>query len=111
MTGRPKFGQVFNRRFTDLAVVMGPSVRWVQDDTEDLLRWMPEVLLGYRVRMMTPNDRIRGLRVKKLIILDGPYTPEQKRQLMDAAFMVEFWEIGKIEIWHVHRGEGIWRIE
>lgn len=105
----PRFGHTLRRDYTDLAVVMGPNMRWVENDVYDLMRYRPEVLLGYRIRLVVPNNAIRGLQIKKLIILEGPYSKQQERQMMDAVYMVEFWEFGKIETWSVH-GRDIWRV-
>ena len=104
------FGRIQHREFSDLAVVIGPNVRWVQDDYEDLQEFAPEVLLGYRVLLTTPDDvRIRstaGLRIEKIVVLDGISRSRMwQRALVELESRLVASEFPKIEWYHVHRSE------
>lgn len=93
--------------WTDLAVVMGPNVRWVECDYEDLVRYAPEVLLGYRVLLATPDSalRLRGRNIRKLVLLKGLDHSNQSHcsAIQDAVAMTRMLD-GKVEWFDVHRG-------
>jgi hypothetical protein len=97
------------RDWTDSAIVTGPTLRWIEDDYEDLRRAHPEVLLGYNVRLVpwsTLGGYLRGLILSKLVILDGgqDFPPEAMREVERQR------QLGaQVEQWVVHRGVGIWR--
>ena len=99
--------------YSDLALVVGPNVRWTENGYEDLQRHHPEVLLGYRVRLFTAHDvvfgRHRGLRPEKVVVLNAAYRegPRFEDELRAAVVTGYF---PKFEVWHVHRGTGIWRV-
>jgi hypothetical protein len=109
-------GKTLHKEFTDLALVIGPNARWVEDDYEDLQRDQPEVLLGYRVRLYTAFDiergQHRGTRPEKVVLLDAPFRDdsqwERVHQEVQACLASGYFP--KAEVWHVHRREGIWRI-
>lgn len=107
------FNRTLNPEFTDLALVVGPNVRWTEDDYEDLQRYHPEVLLGYRVRLLTARDvvegRHRGLRPEKVVVLNAAYREGPKLEdALLASVAVGFFP--KFEVWHVDRGRGTWRV-
>lgn len=109
-----KSNRIQHPEFTDLAVVIGPDVRWVQDDYEDLQRYRPEVLLGYRVILATPGTFHRktwGRWVTKFIVLDGTFrNPGWYRCHNDMYMTLERYPWARIEQWHVHRGDGVYQI-
>lgn len=104
------FGKTLHPEYTDLAVVLGPNVRWVEDDYEDLQRFAPEVLLGYRVRLTTIDSvrsgHTRGLRIDKIVVLEGPEMYETRA--LQAVREIRFSQVGayfpKVEWYRVHRG-------
>ena len=99
-------------QYTDLAVVLGVTARQVEVDCADLVRAYPEVLLGYRVLLATPNRVMRGYWISKLVVLDPGqmWTPQFDRALQDTLMSVLVTDFGKAEGWRVHRGRGIERI-
>lgn len=119
---RPRFGKIINPHHVDWAVVFGPNVKWVEDDTYDLLSQRPEVLLGYRVMMATPDTvqrgALNGISINKIVFLDAPdyvwpgwfrahgqppHLPWAMPRLMTTDFSKAQW-------WHVHRVTGIYQI-
>jgi hypothetical protein len=106
------FGRTLHPEFTDLAFVVGPNARWTEGDYEDLQRYMPEVLLGYRVRLFTEQDilqgRHRGYRPEKVVLLEGTYSGN--RFYAEVRYAVSMGHFPKVEWWHVHRARGIWRV-
>lgn len=108
------FNRLLNPQFTDLALFVGPDVRWTEEDYRDIQSEYPEVLLGYRVRLTTMANLewdLRGRRVQKVVLSD------------ECRNLPRFWQIWnilplyggdlgfvKVEMWHIHRGEGIWRV-
>lgn len=90
--------------WTDLAVVLGPNMRWVEHDYDDLVRHAPEVLLGYRVRLATTTDRLWGYQIRKLVILDGPYRSQDQTRIEDAVVQT-LTRGGKVERFNVYRGQ------
>lgn len=100
-----------HREFTDMAVVLGPNERWVEDDYADLQHAFPEVLLGYRVLLATPQTRLHGYRITKLVLVGSErYDPWFERAKHDAMGWVEM-NRGKTEVWYVHRMHGIHRVD
>lgn len=103
-----RFDQVHNRQYTDLAVVMGPTVRWTLADYDDLQEHAPEVLLGYRVRLTTPemvHHRLRGLVVSKVVLLDSLDTnPRAHYAVNELLYFVSRAVYPKVEWYDVHRG-------
>lgn len=108
------YGRILHPEFTDLAVVIGPNARWVEDDYEDLQRSRPEVLLGYRVKLLTPWDINRnGLKrwmPVKIIVLHGSEETIQWHNVRNElkAYLENF-EWARVEYWHVHRVKGVWQ--
>lgn len=98
------FGRVLNPDWTDLALVLGPNTKWVEDDYEDLQRFAPEVLLGYRVRLAVPTSELRGMWVRKLVLLRGLDMGDYRtaRAVEDAVHSIV--PGGKCEWYRVHRG-------
>lgn len=99
--------------YTDLAVVVGPNSRWVADDYDDLCSQAPEVLLGYQVRLATPNsvaEIMRGRVVSKLFLLHGPYSVNDRRAIEDAESAVVWRDISS-EWLAVHRTHGVRRYQ
>lgn len=97
-------------KWTDLALMLGPNLRWVEEDYEDLQHAYPEVFLGYRVLLATPNTNFDGYRIMKLVIVGTEdWSIKLSRATQRAARMVNS-AGGKIETWYVHRGRGIHRI-
>lgn len=111
---RVRINQVINPHYTDLCIVIGPDVRWVENDVEDLLRYRPEVLLGYRVMMTTAalaDIRLCGTHPEKVVILDFPYSDSQSRAIMNTVEpSLTRAYFPKVERWHVHRREGVWQV-
>lgn len=111
---RPRVGKILRSEYTDLLVIIGPNVREVLEDYEDLYHRYPEVLLGYRVLLVTGHDVRMGAlhgrgEVAKIIVLDGTEADYSWRWVMDevdhhAAMGAQ------VENWYVHRVRGIWRI-
>jgi hypothetical protein len=102
------FDRIQHPEYTDLAVVMGPNVRWTEYDYLDLQQHAPEVLLGYRVLLMTPDSaphKLRGRWIKKLVLLKGleHKHPRIRHAIQDAIFMTEIAD-GKVEEYDVYRG-------
>lgn len=97
-----------NPHYTDLAVVLGPNLRFVQFDFEDLQRFAPEVLLGYRVRLATVDSvsrgALRGLYISKLVILDGISQARDFHIAYNEARVCLALSGGKVETYRVHRG-------
>lgn len=93
--------------YTDLAVVVGPNVRWVEFDYEDLCRYAPEVLLGYRVLLMTfdqvERGGLRGRRPLKVVMLEGPgvLSHRWRRELAQVSLDLDV----KFEWYRVHRAQ------
>ena len=107
-----RYDRVVHPEYTDTCVVVGPDVRWIEDDVEDLLQYRPEVLLGYRVKMVTAADAYRaarGQRVTKVVVLDAEYTTIGLRGIEELVRSTHVEYFGKVERWFVHRGIGIWR--
>lgn len=106
-----RFDWLLNPQWTDLAVVVGPNVAWVQADVEDILTYRPEILLGYRVKMMVPASMsLRGFHVMKLVVLYTPdYSVRERRDLHVMASLTRAYG-GKVESWFVHRTHGIERV-
>lgn len=112
------FGRLQHREFTDLALVVGPYARWTENDYEDLQRYKPEVLLGYRVILMTSTEVVngahRGLRPEKVIVLDAyeEYGWEHWRRFnneLRAAVIMGYFP--KYEIWQRNlEGLGMMRL-
>lgn len=108
-------GRTLRPEYTDLALVVGPNLAWVEDDYEDLQRTYPEVLLGYRIRLMTVQQvaqgRVHGMRPTKVIWLDGcernPFWKQARNVLQASTAVTPF---GRVEEWHVHRGCGVERV-
>jgi hypothetical protein len=105
-----------NLWYSDLAIVLGPNLRWAENDTDDLQRWYPEVLLGYRVRTMTVDTasrgRLRGSSPRKVVILDGCQNePRWISTKYDVAILRDVLGPSNVEWWHVHRGDGIYRMD
>jgi hypothetical protein len=104
------YDRIQETQWSDLAVVMGPNVRWTEDDYEDLQRYAPEVLLGLRVLLCTPADALRKTRgrlIHRVILLDGlDFDPHTNRAVDDVTFgaRTRFPE-ARIEWYHVHRSE------
>ena len=95
------------RGYTDLAVVLGPNVRWTLDDFEDLERFAPEVLLGYDVLLGVPHvfrGSLRGHRPTKVVLLNHPNKqPEWYRAVEDLRWM-QHGDVAHWEEYRVHRG-------
>lgn len=100
------FGKILRADWTDLAIVLGPNVRWVEDDYEDLNRFVPEVLLGYCVRLMVPDSiqTMQGIRLRKLVIVGDEHVPWQASDV--AKRTLYFSGGGVCEYWDVHRVRG-----
>lgn len=96
-------------RYTDVCLVIGPNRRWVENDYEDLLRHTT-ALLGYRVEVATVDEvthgRLRGIRPTKIIVSDEVW---RSYRWQKARAMLGY-VTGRIEVWHVHRGEGVWKV-
>jgi hypothetical protein len=90
--------------YTDLAVVFGPNMRWVREDYDDLQKHAPEVLLGYRVRLATPYDRLWGFWITKLVLLEGPYRTQDWSRIQDAVVQTEL-RGGRVETYNIYRGQ------
>lgn len=109
------FGRTLHPEFTDLALVIGPNVRWVECDYEDLQRYRPEVLLGYSVRLLTAEDMLKGKhhgrRPEKVVLLSAEYDSREAWRLRDEIhYAVSSGYFPKVETWYVHRGRGIWQV-
>lgn len=111
------YGRLLNAPYTDFCVVLGPNVRWVEDDYEDLNRAYPEVFLGYRVLLTTPRDvrrSVMGRRPPTRVVVVGEEARDAKsrdwnnalNELHDYQSLADY---GDMQGWHVHRGTGIWR--
>ena len=74
------------RDWTDVALLVGPNMRWVEDDYPTLIRKRPEELLGYQVHFTT-YDRftreVRGRVVGKVVVLTGSDGPMPVDFLME----------------------------
>lgn len=106
---------LLNTQHVDTALVVGPNMRWALEDTVDLFRWMPEVLLGYRVKPTTlwsfPRELMGRRWPTKIVILDGCYDEHDFYSKHYDHEINRARALGlNVECWHVHRGEGIWRI-
>lgn len=103
-------------RWTDRCFIIGPEIRWTQDDYEDLQHAYPEVFLGYTVWLLTPDMIVRGMGrgvvPKKVILLHGVYGSQASQRHPFWNNDVQMWRAmgAKLETWFVHRGEGIWRM-
>lgn len=102
--------------YTDEVIVVGPNVAWTLADADDLYRAFPEALLGYHVELTTVDSvargmALRGMRPSKIVVLDGCQRERNwNRAWLEIKMHMAVADFGKIEYWHVHRGEGIWRI-
>src|SRR5690349_4275774 len=96
-----RLGQIRRRDWSDLAVVFGPNMRYVEEDYADLMQHAPEVLLGYRVMLATSQTNIRGLRVQKLVILDAEYGMWDRAWIADARACLNFGTKAKVERYRV----------
>ncbi len=102
---RARVGLILRMDYTDLAVVVGPNVRWVEYDYEDICRYAPEVLLGYRVLLTTAaqvtHGYLRGRRPVKIVCVDGPGMGDP-RFVNDLGYYRAF--STRVEWYRVHRG-------
>lgn len=104
------YDRIHHPEFSDMAVVLGTNVRWVEDDYRDLQEHAPEVLLGYRVRLFSVDSVLRGmsrgLRIEKLVVLDGPdmYGRRAEEAVMDLYYGQIGAHFPKVERYRVHRG-------
>jgi hypothetical protein len=104
----------FKREYTDHAVLICPNIRWAQEDFRDLERWKPEVFLGLQVHLTTPDyfqRDIRGLWVTKFVVSDETFSNTGwYRYHNEMYWAMARYEWAKIEVWHIHRVEGIWQV-
>jgi hypothetical protein len=101
-------------RYTDWCVVVGPNMRWVEDDYEDLMRTFPEVLLGYRVHPTTVDHLLAGKywrAPKKIVVLAGVHLHQRWSIAYREIEQYRAVHGTKIEHWFVHRTEGVWRLD
>lgn len=100
------WAEVRSTRYTDTCLVIGPNLRWTEMDFRDLWREKPEVFLGYRIKLVSPNRRdLRGHYPKKVVSFDGPFNFQYEEVLRDLRRQVALAE-GIWEHWYVHRGHG-----
>lgn len=69
---------VVNHHYTDVAVLLGPDRRAVQNGYRELMLASPETLLGYKVVLSTPNTNLHGYKITKLIHLFGAPWRDQR---------------------------------
>lgn len=104
---RVKFGRPLNPHYTDVCVVIGPDVRWTEDDVSDLQQAFPEVLLGYRVVMTTVADvndgYLRGMRPSKFVVLDGCDQVRGYFRALDEIMVAAITYGAEVEHWEVYR--------
>lgn len=115
LTRRPRVGQEMNRQWTDLLMTVGPNVRWVEDDTLDLMEARPEEFLGYRV-LPTVADSLpitmAGRRPHRVILFDAPlghYSQRGRHAINELRAYLAWYKNSGVrwETWFVHRGIGI----
>lgn len=101
---------ILKRGYTDLALLVAPNLRWGRDDFEDFEEHLPEVFLGYTVRLLVPGrrGRARGFRVSKVVVTgeDAPLAARDQvrtfvtREIVPA--LVSAYR-PRVQFWYVHR--------
>jgi len=81
---------VRRRDWTDVALLVGPTMRWVEDDYPTLIRKRPELLLGYQVHFTTYDrfiQEVRGRMVGKVVVLTGDDSLVPPRFFMELEYL------------------------
>lgn len=75
------------RDYTDLLVILGPTMREVEHFYEEMRRRSPEFLIGYSVYLATPDSRLEGLRVREFYVTPRAHTNPRWRRAVDTLML------------------------